>query len=232
MTSFERIFTGLCILFSGIIIIGNLTYQKFVILNFLPFHVFELSVGAILYPLTFLITDLITEFFGKEKARSCVRFAISMNILAALIVGFMDNLTATPWSKINDETFHAVFGAYGIAILGSMVACYAAQKIDIFLYLWIRQLTDGKQLWLRNNGSTAISLFIDTSVVIGIFTIFGIVSIENMGSLILNSYMFKLFFTIFSTPLFYLCFHGIKFILKSNTSINQFGRDGEKVTAI
>ena len=76
MKNVEKIYTGLCVLFSVLIVVGNLTYQKFVILSILPFHTFEISVGAVLYPLTFLITDLITEFYGKEKARFCVRFAV------------------------------------------------------------------------------------------------------------------------------------------------------------
>ncbi len=199
----EKIYTGLCALFSVLLVIGNLTYQKFVSLP-VPFHTFELSVGAILYPLTFLLTDLIAEFYGKEKANFCVRFAIVMNTLAACIVAGMDNLEATWWSKIDNPTFHKVFGSYSIAFMGSLIACYTAQAVDITLYLWIRKITKGKYLWLRNNGSTAISLFIDTFIVISFMTAFGILSIEHMEALIVNSYLFKLFFTVCSTPLFYL----------------------------
>ncbi len=205
MSNVEKIYTGLCTLFSVLIIVGNLTYQKFIVLPILPFHTFELSVGAMIYPLTFMITDLIAEFYGKEKARFCVQFAIAMNVFAALIIMSMDMLPATKWSNIDDPTFHKVFGLYSVAFIGSMIACYTAQALDIKLYLWIRKLTKGNWLWLRNNGSTAISLFVDTFIVISFMTFFGALPVEQMWLLILNSYSFKLFFTICSTPLFYVC---------------------------
>lgn len=205
MTKDESIFTTLCVLFSVLIVMGNLIYQKFVSLPLLPFHTFELSVGAILYPMTFLLTDLITEFYGKEKANFCVKLGISMNIIVACIIAGMDQLEATGWSKIDNFTFHKVFGLYSVAFIGSILACYTAQSVDIILYLWIRKITKGKWLWARNNGSTAISLFVDTFIVITFMTTFHVLPADRMWSLIINSYFFKLFFSICSTPLFYLC---------------------------
>lgn len=213
MKNVEKIYTGLCVLFSVLIVVGNLTYQKFVILSILPFHTFEISVGAVLYPLTFLITDLITEFYGKEKARFCVRFAIVTNTLVATIIAGMDALPAVSWSKIDHVTFHKVFGLYYIAFTSSLIACYISQTVDISLYLWLRKITKGKYLWIRNNGSTAVSLLIDTCTVITFMTIFAILPKEQILSLIINSYAWKLFFTVFSTPLFYLCFSVIRLFL-------------------
>ena len=205
MTRDESIYTSLCVLFSCLIVMGNLIYQKFVSLSLLPFHTFELSVGAILYPLTFLLTDLITEFYGKEKANFCVKLGICMNIFIACIIMGMDHLDATNWSKIDNTTFHKVFGMYSVAFLGSIIACYTAQIVDISLYLWIRKITKGKWLWARNNGSTAISLFVDTCIVIIFMTTFHVLPADRMWPLIINSYLFKLFFSICSIPLFYIC---------------------------
>lgn len=213
MTNSEKIYTGLCVLFSALIIVGNLTYQKFVILPILPFHTFELSVGAIIYPLTFLITDLIAEFYGKEKSQFCVRFAIIINILVATIITGMDLLQTTSWSKIDQETFHKVFGLYYVAFTSSIVACFISQALDISLYLWIRKITKGKYLWLRNNGSTAVSLLVDTSVVITFMTIFGVLPKQQALTLIINSYSFKLFFTVCSIPFFYLCVYLINIFI-------------------
>lgn len=228
MTSREKVYTGLCILFSVLLVVGNLIYQKFVALPILPFHTFELSVGAILYPLTFLLTDLIAEFYGKEKAGFCIRFAIAMNIAIAVIVSGMDMLPATSWSKIDDGTFHKMFGHYSVAFTGSMIACYLSQKVDISLYLWIRRLTRGKWLWLRNNGSTSISLLIDTSVVISFLTLFGVLPADRLGFLILNSYSFKLFFMVCSTPLFYLCIYLIRFLIGQENDSPQKEEKGWK----
>lgn len=202
----EKVYLSLSTFFSVIMIVGNLTYQKFVFLPILSWYTFELSVGALLYPLTFLITDLIAEFFGKEKANFCIKLAILLNVVVAIIITGMDFFESTSWSIIDKETFHRVFGFYSVSFMGSIIACYVAQKLDIHIYLWIRTLTKERFLWLRNNGSTAISLFIDTTIVIGFMTFFGILPLDKIGVLIANSYLFKLMFTFLSTPLFYLAY--------------------------
>jgi len=214
MLNSEKVYTGLCILFSVLIVLGNLTYQKFVTLPIQVYHTFQVSVGAVIYPLTFFLTDLIAEFYGKRKANFCLRFAMVMNIAVATIIAAMDALPATTWSKIDDATFHKVFGLYGVSFLGSIIACYTAQAVDIALYLWLRRLTKGKYLWLRNNGSSAISLFIDTFIVITFLTTFGVLPKEQMWLLIINSYSWKLFFVISSTPLFYVCVSIIKLLIE------------------
>lgn len=220
MTRIDNIYVILCIVFSVLIVIGNLIYQKFVSLPIFPFYTFELSVGAIMYPLTFMLTDLITEFYGKERANFCIRLAIFMNIFVAFIITGMDQLQSTSWSRIDNATFHKVFGLYSVAFIGSTIACYTAQMLDIIIYLWIRKLTKGKLLWARNNGSTAISLFIDTFIVISFMTVCGVLPVERMWLLIMNSYLFKLFFSVCSTPLFYICVGTIRY-LQQNTQ-NQY----------
>ncbi|WP_121542525.1 queuosine precursor transporter [Candidatus Rickettsia colombianensi] len=200
----EKIYIILCTFFTVLIIVGNLIYQKFVYLNIFNFYILELSIGAIFYPLTFLLTDLIAEFYGKERANFCVKLAIVFNIIVVLIISLMDKLEATNWSNVDNITFHKVFGSYHISFLASTFACYIAQLVDINIYLWIRKITKGKYLWVRNNFSTAISLFIDTFIVIGIMSLFNIFPFDQLGHLVLNSYSFKLFFTVFSIPIFYL----------------------------
>lgn len=206
----DKIFTILCVIFAVLIVLGNLIYQKIVFLPVFNWYIFEISAGVILCPLTFLITDLIAEFYGRERARFCVKTALILNIAVAFSIMLMDRLEATSWSKVDNNLFHTVFGFYGIAFLGSIIACYVAQTLDIFLYLGIKKLTQGRFLWLRNSGSTAISLFVDTSIVIGFMGLFGAFPLEKLGSLTFNSYMFKLLFTICNIPVFYICVWGIK----------------------
>ena len=213
MTNSEKIYTVLCSLFSVLIVVGNLIYQKFISIDFLSLYTFELGAGAVLYPVTFLLTDLIAEFYGKEKANFCVKIAILMNIVTVIIVTTIGALPATHWSPVDDSMFHKVFGLYSLAFIASIVACYTAQIIDVIIYLWIKKTTKGKFLWLRSNGSTAISLFIDTFIVITLLTIFGVIPMDKMWSLIGNSYIFKLFFTICSTPVFYLMVSIIKVLI-------------------
>jgi uncharacterized integral membrane protein (TIGR00697 family) len=203
-TNIDKVYIFLSTLFASLVITGNLIYQKFVAIDLLSIYTIELSVGAMMYPATFLLTDLISEFYGAKYADFCVKLSICMNIIIAIMIHCMDTLNATTWSNIDDATFHKVFGMYGINFIGSILACYISQSIDIRLYMFIRKVTNNKYLWLRSNVSTAVSLLVDTSIVISFLTIFGVLSYENMLSLIINSYMFKLLFTICSTPIFYL----------------------------
>ncbi len=211
----EKLYISLCTLFSVLVVMSNLIYQKFVYLPILPFYTFELSVGAIFYPLTFLITNLLAEFYGADKAKFCVRLAIGMSILVAITINIMAKLEATSWSKIDNDVFNKVFGVYGVSLIGSIIASYIAQLIEIKLYLWIRKVTNNRFLWLRNL-SSAISLLVDTSIVIIFITTFSTsIPTDEMLTLIFNSYLFKLFFTICTSPLFY----AIVYLLKSRVKV-------------
>ncbi len=215
-------------MFSVLIVLGNLTYQKFVHIDLFNFLKFELSTGAILYPLTFLITDLIAEFYGKENANFCVKLGIATNIVVALIISFMDCLPATSWSKISSEEFHKIFGFYNIAFLGSILACFFSQSLDIIIYLAIKKLTKDRFLWLRNFISTSISLLIDTSIVIIFMSIFGIFAKEQILPLIKNSYSFKLLFAALNIPIFYLAV----WIIRKKASLGSYRSEGRNLYKI
>lgn len=210
MKNAERLYCFLLVFFSTLIVVGNLTYQKFVSINLFSLHEFNLSVGAVLYPLTFLVTDIIAEFYGKEKSQFCVRIALLMNIITAIIIFGMDHLKALPWSRVDDDTFHHVFGMYGVAFLGSLLACYMSQSLDVLLYLFIKKITGGKFIWLRNLLSTSSALFLDTCFVISFMAAFGIFQWDRVGELIFNSYTFKIVFTLLNVPLFYIYLYLIK----------------------
>lgn len=197
----ERIYISLCGLFAVLIVTGNLVYQKFVILPILPFHTFELSVGAILYPFTFMISDLLAEFYGRQRARFCVKLALSLNILIALVMLGMDHLPATSWSSIDNPTFHKVFGHTTYASLISVTAAYISQRFDIYIYLFIRDKTGW--LGLSNFGSTSLSLWIDTCIVVSILNFFGLIPAGQALWLIFNGYLFKICLTACNVPIFY-----------------------------
>jgi uncharacterized integral membrane protein (TIGR00697 family) len=202
MNARDQLCTRLTAFFAVILVLGNLVGQKIVELPLLPFYTFRISVGVITYPLTFLITDLITEFHGKERATFCVRTGVILNILVAGILWGLDALPAAPWSKVSDSVFHQMFAFYGTAFVGSMIACTVSQRVDIALYLGIRRLTKGRFLWMRNTGSTAVSLLLDTVVIHTVLAAAGFFPWQEMGALVTNSYSFKLLFTVCSSPLF------------------------------
>jgi len=212
MLSNEKIYVVLCTLFAVIVILGNLIYQKFVILQIPFIPPFELSAGALLYPFSFFLTDLIAEFYGKDKATFCVRCSIGASIFVALLILFMDYLPAASWSIMNSETFHNTFGVFSTIFIVSMIACYISQTIDIPLYLAIKKLTKGKYLWARNNGSTAISLLIDTTIFLVLAIWCGLIPQDQLWPLLRNSYSWKLFFVISSTPFFYAAVRLIRWL--------------------
>lgn len=204
MTPLDKTYIALCVLFSALLITSTLTYKKIVYLPILPFHTFTLSVAVVICPLMFILTDLIAEFYDKSKASFCVKIAIAINVFVALLVSGMDVLQATPWSTVDDARFHSVFGSYGLAFMACLLACYTAQVVDINVYLYLKRLTKGKQLWLRNNGSTAVSLLVDTFIAVGLLTMMGIYPKEHMWMVMMNAYSYKLFFTVCNIPFFYL----------------------------
>jgi uncharacterized integral membrane protein (TIGR00697 family) len=214
MPASDKLYTILCTLFSALLITCTLTYKKIVYLPALPFHTFTLSVAVLITPLMFILTDLLAEFYDRQRASFCVRAAIGVNIVVALIVSGMDSLEATQWSTVDVSTFHHVFGSYGLAFVIVLFATYTAQLVDITLYLWLKKLTTGKALWLRNNGSTAISLLVDSVVAISLLTMLGIYPRDQMWNVIMNAYSYKLFITVCNIPFFYLMVGMIrKFIL-------------------
>jgi uncharacterized integral membrane protein (TIGR00697 family) len=214
MTIDDKIYGFLCVIFSVIIVTGNLICKKFVYLDIFSFYIFEVSAGALLYPLTFAITDIIAEFFGRDRSSFCVKVAIYVNILVALIMTIIENLEATSWSSISDEQFTYTFGHYKTGVLSSIIAAYISQFVDIRLYLLIKKITNGKIIWLRNVGSTSISLLVDTTIIITILTYFGSFPKEEILTLIINSYLYKLFFTICNAPIFYVYYYLIKYLRK------------------
>lgn len=217
MTKQDKMYIALCALFSVFIVLANATCQKFIYLPALPFHTFVLSAGALFYPFMFMLTDLIAEFYDKKKANFCVRLAVCMNISAALILLGIDSLEATPWSRIDNSLFHLVFGLSGAVVIANIIACYTAQLVDIVLYLWIKKITNSRFLWLRNSGSTAISLFMDSFIAISLLTLFNVFPRDKMWEFMVNSYFYKLFMTICNIPVFYLLVWGVKkFILSKN----------------
>lgn len=231
MQTKDKIYTFLCALFAVIVTVGNMICQKFVALPILPFHTFEVSVGVLFYPLAFLITDLIAEFYGKERAGFCVKLCVLMNVAAGCILLFVDWLDATEWSRVDGYTFHKIFGTYHITLLGSMLACYISQSIDISIYLWIKKLTNDKHLWLRNNVSTSFSLLIDTSVVLSFMAFFGALQVENLLALIANSYAFKLFITICMTPIFYFAIWMIRWCIRLDLNQRPLPSEGNALSS-
>lgn len=193
-------------LFVALLIVCNLIANKFVTvdLGFLGFkNVFILSAGVLPYPLTFLITDVLSEFYGKKRTNQVIitGFIASIVILGVLLLGSL--FTSIDGSPVNDETYNMVFKNSWRVIGASMLAYLTAQFVDVRLFHFWKGLTNGKHLWLRNNGSTILSQFIDTALVVTVLFI-GVKSIDDIQSMIIDGWLFKVLVALLDTPLFYL----------------------------
>jgi uncharacterized integral membrane protein (TIGR00697 family) len=206
----EILYLVLASLFITSLVTSNLIFQKFFSWSPFRLYTFELSVGIIAYPVTFLITDIISEIYGRKRANRVVLAGLFASAFALLIVIVSTEATATSWSPISNAEFKKVFGFTYIAVAASLAAYLLAQFIDVQLFHFWKRLTNGKHLWLRNNASTFTSQFVDTFVIISLLTMFEVIDEEFYFVLILNGFLFKVLFAMFDTPVAYLLVYGIR----------------------
>lgn len=222
----QRIYFLLAALFITSLVVSNLIFQKF--FYWYPFHIelfgtklFEISVGILPYPVTFLITDLISEIYGKKRANDVVIVGIFASLFSLLIVLISNHVPATAWSPVDDPLFTKVFGGTAIAVTASMMAYLFAQFIDIQIFHFWKRLTKGKHLWLRNNFSTFSSQFVDTLTILLLLCSFNIIEWNKFYGLFISGFLFKVLIAICDTPFLYLGVYLFekRFKLKMNEEI-------------
>ena len=205
----RKLYLYLAALFITSLVVSNLIFQKF--FYWRPFDwevfgmpIFELSVGILPYPITFLITDIISEIFGKKSANQVVVAGIFASFFSIGILLLAGVVPAIENSPIDDATFHRVFALSPLAVLASMIAYLSAQFVDIRIYHYWKNLTQGKHLWLRNNFSTFSSQIIDSAAVILLLCSFQVLPWELFWGLVVSSVIFKILVAAVDTPFLYL----------------------------
>ena len=206
----QKIYFILGGLFISSLVVSNLIFQKF--FYWYPFgdvtifgaKLFEISVGIIPYPITFLVTDIISEIYGKKKANQIVTTGIFASIFSLLIIYIANDVPAIKTSPVDNELFTKVFGQTALAVLASMTAYLFAQYIDIQIYHFWKKVTKGKMLWVRNNFSTMTSQAIDTFAVLLLLCSFEILPWKIFGTLFISGFAFKIFIALLDTPFMYL----------------------------
>ncbi len=222
----ERVFLILAGLFIGAMAMLNIIG----ITRFIRIGPLTLPVGVLPYPLTFLCTDLIGELFGRRRALHVVSVGLLVN---ALILGTMwlgQALPAVgaeaqpPWQLLHlsapvflpdgsehadaVELFTLIYACTAGAVFASMAAYVAAQFCDVYLFDFWKRRTQGRHLWLRNNGSTLVSQLVDACVVIGLTFgasfLRGERTLQSLLILVLSNYAFKFCVALLDTGPFYL----------------------------
>ncbi len=224
----ERVFLVLAGLFLGSMTMLNiLGISRFVDLSFELFGLtipMALAIGVLPYPVTFLCTDFISELYGQKRANHLVWVGLLLNLW---VVGFLwlggvlpptveiDPATGLPPTDAYDFAFYRIRFLTMGAVVASMIAYLAAQLCDVTLFHFWKRLTHGRHLWLRNNGSTVVSQFVDTFAVITITHFYARgLPIDPSAAIwpqlwvfIASGYVFKIAIALLDTLPFYVGVH-------------------------
>ena len=178
---------------------------------------FMVFIGVLPYPITFLCTDFICELFGKRRANIVVWTGLLLNLWVLFILWFGGKLPEDP--SIDSAAFFRIRELTFGATAASMIAYLTAQFVDVHVFHFLKKITKGKHLWIRNNGSTLTSQLID-SIAVVLITFYGTKAIviqeghqvfSYLMILILSNYFFKMTSALLDTIPFYI---GVKYLSK------------------
>ncbi|WP_158859921.1 queuosine precursor transporter [Lunatibacter salilacus] len=182
---------------------------------------FNLTAGAVIWPVVFITTDIINEYYGKKGVRKISFITAGFIGYVFIVILLVTKLPpAEFWLQVNssdndgnpfniDFAFNTIFRQGLGIIIGSLVAFLIGQLLDVYVFQKLRKITGAKMIWLRATGSTLVSQFVDSFVVLGIaFYIFGNWSIEQIISVGIVNYIYKFSVAILLTPLLYVG-HGL-----------------------
>lgn len=174
--------------------------------------------GVLMWPVVFLTTDLINEYYGKAGVRRLSWFTALLVIYAFVVLFIGIEIKAASFSPVKDEAFSNVFGQSLWIIVGSLIAFLIAQYVDVFIFWLVRHRTGGAMLWMRSTGSTAVSQLIDTFVIMGIaFYLPSVlelvpedrrITLSQYIQTSMGNYGYKLLIAVALTPLIYAA-HGL-----------------------
>ncbi len=229
----DKLFLLLSGIFLTALVLGNIIgTTKFV-------NVFGLIVpaGVLAYPFTFLATDLICELYGKKRAQTLVWIGFIMNFFMLGLMTLGHYLPDASGVSGAASTFERVYEFMIANVIASMIAYLIAQTVDVHVFHFWKRLTKGKHLWLRNNASTTFSQLIDTIAILSILYLADnlgpdINSINKLIRLIFASYLFKFFFALFDTPLFYLGVYLLKEKVHEDPEEAKWGRHSFREEAL
>lgn len=202
-----RLFLVLAATFCTCLIVGDLIGGKLISTTLMGIP-FTTTVGMLPFPVTFLLTDLINEFYGQKAARLVTWIGFFMAILAFAIVYLaaaipIAEMTQSPdWTGVRSESFDNVFLGSLRMLAASLTAYLVAQFVDIGVFHALRHQTGERHLWLRATGSTAASQLIDT-VVINLVAWVGMMPLQKIIEIMISAYVLKLAIAISLTPLIY-----------------------------
>lgn len=178
MSAAQTLYLWLTAIFITSLLVANIVGSKF--FNFCTITLFgieiavEHSVGMFAFPMTFLLTDLLNEYFGARGARRVTLVGLAMSMVAYAFIFAAVVAPPAPAGRtfVDESMFDTVLGASGRMIIASMVAYLAGQFTDIWTFGVMKRLTGGRKIWLRATGSTIISQAVDSLAIMGVLYFF------------------------------------------------------------
>jgi uncharacterized integral membrane protein (TIGR00697 family) len=164
-----------------------------------------MSIGILPWPIVFITTDLINEYFGEKGVRKLSLITAALIAYTFIVLFFAMKIPSTGISSVSTVQFNAVFGQSQLIIVGSIVAFLVSQLIDVSIFHFVKRRTGNKMIWLRSTGSTVISQLFDSFIVLGIaFWLPGIMDTKTYIISGFTGYTVKLIIAVLMTPMIYL----------------------------
>ncbi len=206
----QRLYVYMCAVFLTALLIGDTIGSKLFVIT-IPFGFTTLqptlSVGVIWFPITFLLTDVINEFYGSKGARFVTWVGFWMALAAFLIIWCARKIPAASFSPVSQAAFDNVLGNANTIFFASLVAYVAGQLVDIGIFQFAKRLTQSRHIWLRSTGSTLISQLIDT-VLVTVIAFSSKLTAAELRHTVVSQYLVKVLFAVGLTPVIY-AMHGV-----------------------
>lgn len=207
----QKLYVICAALFITALVVAEATAGKFFTAFDLPFTLtifgmrFDtvvMTTGVLAFPITFIITDLINEYYGKAGIRFVTYLGMAAITLEFALLQVAMQVPTASNSPVPDDAFRLVFGTTGRIIIGSLTAYLVGQFVDISLFHYLRRLTEGRFLWLRATGSTFGSQFADTLIVLTV-AFAGQLAYQDILAITLFNYAYKFLIAVLITPIIY-----------------------------
>ncbi|MCZ8089425.1 MAG: queuosine precursor transporter [Flavobacterium sp.] len=164
-----------------------------------------MSIGILPWPIVFVTTDLINEYFGEKGVKRLSLITAGLIAYTFFVLYFAIQIPSIGISSVTSEQFKSVFGQSQLIIVGSIAAFLVSQLIDVTIFHFVKKRTGNRMIWLRSTGSTVISQFFDSFIVLGIaFYLPGIMDFKTYVISGLTGYTVKLVIAVLMTPMIYL----------------------------
>ncbi|MBB5174867.1 queuosine precursor transporter [Texcoconibacillus texcoconensis] len=190
-----------------LLLLAGLFFVALFVSNVVSVKLFDLggivlTAGLITYPLTFLITDSISEVYGKQTAKKVVWIGLLTNLL--MIGFFYVAIQLPPAGNFGMQAeFEMILGAVPRVVAASLTAYIVSQLFDVALFHKLKQWTQEKHLWLRNNGSTFASQLLDSTIFV-VIAFYGVMPTAALVMMIISQYIVKLAIAVIDTPFVYM----------------------------